>query len=211
MSESDIIRIAIALSPREPLFSAVIQASQEITRRYDNANIIDAQTYPPHVSLHICYIPHRSLDSLLESVSDLAAGQSHPLHLRGLRVEKGSKGYVSVRVSRDTKVQEMHESASSIAASVREGISEPIPRSFAAYSELDKSNYLKYGNAYVGVKFDPHMSIAKVDLEDQVDAQAIAKRIIDRVPEASVEALQVCDIGPNNEKWEVLVSASLPS
>ncbi len=211
MSEADLIRIAIALAPREPLFSAVIHASQEITQRYDNANVIDAVTYPPHVSLHICYIPRRVLEVLLESVSHLATGQSHALYLRGLRVERGSKGYVSVRVSRDTELQEMHQLAISAAASVRDGISEPLPRSFDSYSELDKANYRKYGNAYVGAKFDPHISIAKVEPEDQGDAYAIAKHILDGVTEAPVEALQVCDIGPNNEKWEVLTSAPLPS
>ena len=37
----DHIRIAVALIPTEPLFSNIIEASQAITRQFQNFNIID--------------------------------------------------------------------------------------------------------------------------------------------------------------------------
>jgi hypothetical protein len=54
----DLVRVDFALIPGEPLFTAVITASQAITTKFHcNANIIDATTFPPHLSLHICTVP----------------------------------------------------------------------------------------------------------------------------------------------------------
>jgi hypothetical protein len=56
----DLCRVDFALIPDEPLFSGVIDASQAITDEYyDNANVIDEKTFPPHVSLHCTSAPSR--------------------------------------------------------------------------------------------------------------------------------------------------------
>jgi hypothetical protein len=76
----ELYRVDFALIPEDPLFRAVIEASQAITDEfYYNANIIDDKTFPPHLSLHICTIPRDALpqtDGLLdlhEAILNIAA------------------------------------------------------------------------------------------------------------------------------------------
>lgn len=62
---SSTLDLAIMYGAANPLFDAVINASQAITDEfYDNPNIIDAKTFPPHLSLHICTVPRTSLSQV---------------------------------------------------------------------------------------------------------------------------------------------------
>src|ERR1035438_349321 len=48
MLTADLVRVDFALIPADPLFGAVVTASQVITGEFSyNANVIDARTFPP--------------------------------------------------------------------------------------------------------------------------------------------------------------------
>jgi hypothetical protein len=63
-----------------------------------------------------------------------------------------------------------------------------------------------YGSAYIRDSFTPHISLAKVDRDDQADAAAIGRRALSQSGGAPVRALDLCDIGERSERWDVLAS-----
>lgn len=164
----DLIRADFALIPDDPLFSAVIAASQAITDEfYYNANVIDAKTFPPHLSLHICTVPRTT-------------------------VEPSYSGYVMLNVRRTPDLLALHEAILGIAARARDG--------------LDGD---PYGSPYIRDSFSPHISLAKIDRDDQTEATAIGRRTLSGPCVAPARAIDLCDIGERSERWDIL--ASYPS
>jgi hypothetical protein len=58
-------------------------------------------------------------------------------------------------------------------------------------------------------RFSPHISLARLDRDDQAEAAAIARRALSRALAARSRALDLCDIGKHSERWDIL--ASLPA
>jgi hypothetical protein len=183
----DLCRVDFALIPDEPLFTGVIDASQAITDEYyDNANIIDQKTFPPHVSLHICTIPRDAVAQVAESMRTLAAGLPE---LVPTGVEQADGGYVMLDVERTDDVVALHEAVLELAAAAREGMGSD-----------------KYGNPYIRDLFSPHLSLAKVDYRDQTGAARIGRETLGTLAATPSRSLDLCDIGERSEQWEILAS-----
>jgi len=89
--------VDFALIPGTPLFRAVIDASQRITDAYcHNANIIDDETFPPHLSLHICTVPRDTLSPVIDGLKPLAAANLP--NLVPLGEEPADDGYVMLNI-----------------------------------------------------------------------------------------------------------------
>lgn len=186
METVDLIRVDFALIPDDPLFNAVIAASQAITDEfYYNANVIDEKIFPPHLSLHICTLPRIALGQVtvgLEAVTanglpDIAASM----------VEPSSSGYVMLTVERTPDVMALHAAILDIAA--------------RACDDGDP-----FGNPYAHGSFAPHISLAKIDRDDQAEATAIGRRTLSEPCTAHSRALDLCDIGERSDRWDILAS-----
>jgi hypothetical protein len=184
----DLVRADFALIPGEPLFSAVIAASQAITDEfYYNANVIDAKTFPPHLSLHICPVPSTALGQVSAELAALAAAGLPDI--AATRIEATSGGYIMLSIERTTALMALHEAILAIAARVREAISgDP------------------YGSPYIRDSFTPHISLAKIDRDDQADATAIGRQALKQPGTAPSRSLELCDIGERSERWDVLAT-----
>jgi hypothetical protein len=204
MQEVTSIRIDAALIPSEPQASAVIAASQEITQRFDNRNVIDRQRFPPHLSLHIATIPAHKVLEFLDIVANATEALDRTPMLIPEELEEGTAGYVSLRISITPEVNALHRAVIDATASVRQSEDPELSPRVTRYAPEDQDRYRKYGSIYVLERFDAHFSIAKVNWEDQADALAIAERHLADVAPCPAEAMVVCDIGPHSEKWEVL-------
>lgn len=184
----DLVRVDFALIPGNPLFDNVITASQAITDEYCyNANIIDAKTFPPHLSLHICTIPRTALDQVTAAVEPLTtAGLPH---LTPTGVEPARGGYVMLTIERSPALVNLHEAILNIAARARDGLgADP------------------FGSPYIRDSFAPHISLAKLDRDDQAEAAAIGRRTLANADSTCSQALELCDIGQNSERWDILAS-----
>lgn len=202
--DDGVVRIDFALSPSEPQASAIIDASQEITRRFENRNVIDRDRFPPHLSLHIAVVPAGRVDELVQLVADATAGLNRRPTLVAGELVEGSSGYVSLRVEITQDLGSLHRAVIEAAATVREGGHPRLSPNLGRYEPPDQERYQKYGNVYVLERFDAHFSIAKVSWQDQSDALAIAEKHLLHVPPGPAEGMLICDIGPRSEKWEVL-------
>lgn len=186
----DLRRVDFALIPEDPLFTAVIDASQAITDEfYYNANVIDDTTFPPHLSLHICTVPYDNLSRVVDSLKTLAAADLPDLVPIG--VERADGGYVMLNLEPTAELMALHEAILRIAGEARENLG------------LDK-----YDSPYIRELFTPHMSLAKVDYRDQAEAVTIGREVLGELSAGTVRTLDLCDIGERSERWEIL--ASLP-
>jgi len=166
----------------------VIDASQEITDEfYYNANVIDDDTFPPHLSLHICTIPRDTLPQVMGSLKTIAAANLPELVSIG--VERAEGGYVMLNIERSVKLMAVHEEILSIAAAAREGLGQD-----------------KYGSPYIRDRFTPHISLAKVEYRDQARSVAIGREALDELSASRASSLDLCDIGERSDRWEVLAS-----
>ena len=184
-----LVRVDFALIPDDPMFESVVNASQAITDEYYyNENVIDERTFPPHLSLHICTVPH---DKILQIGNDLCVltEQVGLPHINPIAVESSFGGYVMLNVERTAQLMALHEAILELAAIARKGV------------DADK-----YGSKYVRDAFVPHVSLAKVDGRDLANATNIGRQAFGRCQPTRTRALELCDIGAHNERWDVLAS-----
>ncbi len=186
----DLCRVDFAVIPDEPMFSGVIDASQAITDEYyDNSNVIDEKTFPPHVSLHICTVPRESVPHLAESMRALAGALPE---LVPTGVERSDGGYVMLDIERTDDLVALHEAVLELAAHARQGM----------------GGSDKYGSPYIRDLFAPHLSLAKVDYRDQAGAVRIGRETLGELAAAQSRSLDLCDIGERSEQWELLATIS---
>jgi hypothetical protein len=184
----DLVRVDFALIPANPLFDAVITASQAITDEFCyNANVIDAKTFPPHLTLHICAIPRTALNQVSAAMEPLIAPGLPDITPTGIEPTQG--GYVMLTIERSPALINLHEEILAIAAQARDSLSAD-----------------PFGSPYIRDSFTPHISLAKLDPDDQAEATAIGKRTLANASSTRTQALELCDIGENSERWETLAS-----
>jgi hypothetical protein len=184
----DLVRVDFALIPANPLFDAVITASQAITDEfYYNANVIDTKTFPPHLTLHICAIPRAALNQVTAAMEQLTAAGLPEITPTGVEPTRG--GYVMLNIDRSPVLINLHEAILDIAAQARDSLgADP------------------FGSPYIRDSFTPHISLAKLDRDDQAEATAIGRRTLANTSSTRSQALELCDIGENSERWDILAS-----
>ena len=189
----DLVRVDFALIPGNPLFDAVITASQAITDEYCyNANVIDAKTFPPHLSLHICTIPRTALNQVTAAMEPITAAGLPDITPTGVDPTRG--GYVMLTIERSPVLVNLHEAILGIAARARDSLgADP------------------FGSPYIRDAFTPHISLAKLDRDDQAEAAAIGRRTLANTGSTRSQALELCDIGEDSERWDILASFAAPT
>jgi hypothetical protein len=188
MPTADLVRVDFALIPADPLFGDVITASQIITAQFSyNANVIDARTFPPHLSLLICTIPRAALAALSADLEVLAAAGLPDI--AAITVEPSRSGYVMLTVERTPELLALQDAILGVAArACRSPGGDPS------------------GSRYFRRSFTPHISLAKVERDDQRGAVALGMRALDCPRTARSRALDVCDIGERSQRWDTLAS-----
>jgi 2'-5' RNA ligase superfamily len=188
----DLLRVDFALIPASPLFEDVIGASQAITDEfYYNRNIVDDKDFPPHLSLHICTIPRNTVNQVAAALQVLASGRLPEIN--PVAVEPSGGGYVMLSAERTPALMDLHEAVLGAAAQARSG--------------LDGD---PFGSPYIRNSFVPHISLAKVDRDDQAEATTIGRKALRASHRAPARALDLCDIGEHSERWDVLASFPAP-
>lgn len=187
-------RIAIAMIPGEPHFSAIVKASAAITNVMANKNIIDADRFPPHASLHICTIPNDRLSTLFADLDATIPETAPTTSVRPGRLREGSSGYVTLDLVPIDGLLGLHEWALQAAATAR---------GYGAGAGTESAAE-RYGSNWIRDRFTPHYSIAKVDPGKQREAYEIATEALADLGPAPVRRLDVCDIGPRSQRWDVL-------
>jgi hypothetical protein len=141
----------------------------------------------PHLSLHICTIPRTALAQLNAELEPLATATLPGITPTG--VEPSGGGYIMLNIERTPALMDLHEAVLAAAAQARDGLDDD-----------------PYGSPYIRDSFTPHISLAKLDRDDQADAADIARHTLADVSSTPPQALELCDIGANSERWDTLAS-----
>lgn len=188
-------RIALALIPGDPHFSAIIKASTAITASYENHNIIDELEFPPHVSLLICTVSSEHLDALRERIGESLPSTACSELMYFHRLRKGASGYITMDLTITETLADLREWAlrtvSTAGGNGESGSQDKIAGERPEHLEMHRP-------------FIPHYSVAKVHPTDQNDAYQIASEALSGVGPAPISAIEVCDIGMRSEKWDVI-------
>ena len=75
-----------------------------------------------------------------------------------------------------------------------------------AVSARDGLDGDRFGSSYIGDSFTPHISLAKLDRDDQAEAVAIGRQALSNADSTRPRTLDLCDIGENSERWDILAS-----
>ena len=92
-------------------------------------------------------------------------------------------------IERTPALMTLHEAVLQAAAQARDGL------------DADP-----YGSPYIRDAFTPHISLAKLDRDDQPEATTIARHALANASSTPSLALALCDIGTNSERWDTLAS-----
>lgn len=188
MLTADLVRVDFALIPADPLFGAVVTTSQVITGEFSyNANVIDARTFPPHLSLLICTIPRAAFAAVTADLEVLAAAGLPDI--AALTVEPSGSGYVMLTVQRTPELMAFQDAILDVATRARRGLEGDL-----------------FGSRYIRSSFAPHISLAKINRDDQRAAVAIGLRTLRGPRTARSQALDLCDIGDRSQRWDILAS-----
>lgn len=131
------------------------------------------------------------IQQLINELGALVGGIDPP-EINPLGIEPSHGGYVMLNIERTTETMALHEAILELAASAREGVGAD-----------------KYGSEYIRDSFVPHVSLAKVDRHDLPTATTIGRQALGSCHPTRTRTLDLCDIGPRSERWEVL--ASIPT
>ncbi|MGH7927428.1 MAG: hypothetical protein ACREQV_06515, partial [Candidatus Binatia bacterium] len=82
----------------------MVNASQAITDEYYyNENIIDDRSFPPHLSLHICTVPHDGTQQVVDDLRALVERVGQP-DIHPIGIEPSYGGYVMLNIERTAEM-----------------------------------------------------------------------------------------------------------
>jgi hypothetical protein len=133
-------------------------------------------------------VPQGKVQQVIDELGALPGRIGLPV-INPVGIEPSHGGYVMLNIERTTEIVTLHEVILELAASAREGVGAD-----------------KYGSEYIRDLFVPHVSLAKVDRHDLTSATAIGRQALGSCHPTQTRTLDLCDIGPRSERWDVLAS-----
>lgn len=166
MTSKIIVNVAFNLS--NPLHDLIIRTSLDIREKYNSSWYVDDKRYYFHFPLYLFAAPLKNKGRIIEVSKDFAKElRPEKVETNGLRFS--DSGLVMVGFLRNKTVNDYHERAVELFNSLREGLLrdkyedenylETLPKE-------DREKLEKYGHIYVYDRYEPHITIAKIESDD---------------------------------------------
>jgi hypothetical protein len=200
------LSFAVVAIPKSNLRAQIITTSVAIARRFQSRNIVDDEMYPPHLSLYMGGTDPEFVEDLRKGLC--AAVQPHisaTLVADQLYHEPG--GFIAVSCAQDHSLLSLARSVIDVCGRFHRKHPRYRPRVLARWSKLPpayKELVKVYGTEKVPPSWQPHFSIADVDEENTFAALHIAEMYLSLPQLFSIAAIELVDVGPNNERWQAL-------
>jgi len=200
------LSFAVVVIPEPPLRAQIITTSVAIARRFQSRNIIDGEMYPPHLSLYMGGTDPEFVEDLRKGL--YAAVQPHvsaTLVADQLYHEPG--GFIAVSCAQDHSLISFARSVIDVCGRFHRKQPRYRPRVLARWPQLPpahKELVKVYGTDKFPPSWQPHFSVADVDEEHTFAALHIAEMHLSLPQLFSISAIELVDIGPNNERWLTL-------
>ncbi len=207
------ISIGVAIIPTPPLKHSISKASLRVSERYENKNLIDNKRFPAHLSLFLGGVTGASLLALVKAL----ASEVKPFLSENFEANRLTRSHtlISVGCRRDTKLLELVDCVVKTCGQIH--IENPayrphIIKRWPNLSSQQQELLQQFGTYKTSDTFNPHLSVA--DVADDIELESallIAKKMIKLPVSFGIEAIQLVDIGHQNEQWQVLESWALDS
>jgi hypothetical protein len=197
---------AVVVIPEPPLRAQIITTSVAIARSFQSRYVIDDEMYPPHLSLYMGGTDPKFVEDLLEGL--YVAVQPHvsaTLVADKLYHEPG--GFIAVSCIQNHSLLSLASSVIDVCGRFHQKQPRYRPRVLARWPQLPpahKELVKAYGTDKVPPLWQPHFSVADVEEEHTFAALRIAEMHLSLPQLFSIAAIELVDIGPNNERWHAL-------
>jgi hypothetical protein len=201
------VSFGLVLLPDERFRREVGAASDAVTAKMPNQNIVDEGRFPAHLSLYLGGTTAAGVDMLASGLENLAGDAPRAIDVT--RLSQGNRGFLSAEVA---KTPALRAFAGAIIAHCRAiHHVNPVyrPHLIGRWDRLspERQDLLREFGTYKTVDaWDPHISVASVQEADLSEAAALAGAVLVLPQTVPVAALQLVDVGHDNERWRVLRS-----
>lgn len=210
MTSKIIVNVAFNLA--NPLHDLIVETSLEIREKYGSSWYVDDQRYFLHLSLYLLAAPLRNKQKIIEISREFVK------ELRVIKVEsKGlilsDSGLVMISFAKNKAIDRYHRRALELNNPLREGLMRDKyeDENFrTSLPKADREKLEKYRHIYVLDRYEPHVTIAKID--DEILRQQIKKEYGERLlgQRSMLEKLQVHEaIFGNDGRIELMVDEEL--
>jgi hypothetical protein len=200
------ISFGVVVIPTVPIKEEIASASSQITKYFDNANIIDNKQFPAHLSLYLGGTSSERIGALIATLepalSPFLTGE-----FVADRVYEESRGFIGVACQQSETLLSLVTTIVNACGTIHQESPHYRPHIIKRWPRLSEEQQrllTLYGTYKTAENFDAHLSVASVPALDAADALQIARQHLHLPRVFRVEAFQLVDIGHNNEKWNVL-------
>lgn len=200
------LSFAVVVIPERPLRAQIVTASVAIDRGFKSRNIVDDKIYPPHLSLYLGGTDPEFLDDLRTGLH--VAVQPHvSATLFADELYHEPRGFIAVACAQDDTLLSLAGSIIEVCGRFHRKNPRYRPRVLARWSQFPlahKELVKAYGTERVPPNWRPHFSIADVEAEHTHAALLLAETHLSLPQSFSIAAIELVDVGPSNERWQVL-------
>jgi hypothetical protein len=200
------LSFAVVVIPEHPLRAQLATASVAIDHRFKSRNIVDDEMYPPHLSLYMGGTDLEFVEDLRKRLhAEIQSHVSATLVAEHLYHESG--GFIAVACAQDYTLLSLTGSVIDVCGHFHRKKPRYRPRILARWSQLpvmQKELVKAYGTEKVPPNWQPHLSIADVDEKHVRAALQIAEAHLSLPQPFSIAAIELVNVGANNEQWQVL-------
>jgi 2'-5' RNA ligase len=205
------ISFAVCAIPAEPIRSEVTRASMAITQATANRNVIDDARFPAHLTFIISGTDESGLRALREAFRTARFDTTRLVaRAAALSVSRGTT--ITVTLEGDGP-RVLHDRVLDLVEPILTGHPALRPHLDARWESLlaaQRTLVRRYGSYKVRESFDPHVTVATVAPTETPAMEALCARYIQLPQDVRFAALQLVDVGHENQRWTVLESVQLP-
>jgi len=179
----------------DPLYSEVINISQEINKNYPAKFYLDHKRALPHLSMYLFTTPNKNKEKVIETAKKLTKDLK-PANLTARQLIAGSGGYIMLEFERSDEIYNTHCNVVNAFNPLRGGTQRKkyLDKDyFNKLSELNKTYLTKYGHKFVFDRYEPHVSISVLDKKK--DQQEVVNKYSQRLvgKKTKIEAFRILE------------------
>jgi hypothetical protein len=194
-----------AVIPDPALKETLVSTSQAITESFEDRNIVDHETFPPHLSLHLAGTDQQSIAQLsVQLHTAIASFLSSQLIAE--KLYQGTHGFIGVECAQNEVLMSLVHTVIKTCAILHRQSPRYRPRILERWKFLsgERRELLKSFGTDKLPHWKPHFSIAEVAEDNASQALHIARQFLPHPQSFTIQAIELVDVGHRNECWNVL-------
>jgi 2'-5' RNA ligase len=158
------MKLGIAFLPNIQMIKNIIKLQEEAAQFCVLKPVLGEQKNSPHITLFQGeFSSDRLLDEVILELRNYCLFNKYSLKIQVSELEYVPIGWYFLKLDPNSLFRKSHDF---VFEKIKNEIQIPADnaaKNISSYTELEKSNYLKYGYRYVGDAFNPHITFGRTD------------------------------------------------